>query len=72
MVGLKTFLALLVFLAPCLAFSAYRHSPVSDEYGHLYAGLCYWQFGDLKTFNFNSPLICGLGSLPAHLGGRNF
>ncbi|TWT52905.1 Dolichyl-phosphate-mannose-protein mannosyltransferase [Rubripirellula amarantea] len=50
-----------------LAVSAYRCSPVRDEFGHFYAGLQYWKYQDIETFNVNPPLIRALGTLPAFM-----
>ncbi len=49
----------------CLVWHAYRSSPVHDEFGHFYAGLAYWKYGDVQLFNVNPPLIRALGTLPA-------
>ena len=53
----------------CLAYSAVRQAPVSDEFGHFYAGLRYWQASDLTTFNVNPPLVRGAVTLPGYLAG---
>ncbi|TWT54064.1 hypothetical protein Pla22_16990 [Rubripirellula amarantea] len=50
-----------------LVVSAYRSSPVRDEFGHFYAGLQYWKHRDIETFNVNPPLIRAIGTLPAYL-----
>ncbi len=53
----------------CLVYSAWNQAPVNDEFGHFYAGLRYWQFGDKATFKVNSPLLRSLTTLPAYLAG---
>lgn len=52
-----------------LFWSAYAKAPVSDEFGHMYAGLAYLESGDTKLFNVNPPLVRSLGALPAFVGG---
>lgn len=61
----------LVFAAACLSYSAWYQAPVNDEFGHFYAGLRYWQFGDTSTFKVNSPLLRSLATLPAYLAGMS-
>ncbi|MFK7735175.1 MAG: ArnT family glycosyltransferase [Pirellulaceae bacterium] len=56
---------ILVVQSVALSICIVRYSPVNDEFGHFYAGLCYWRFADTRTFNVNSPLIRSLGTLPA-------
>ncbi len=58
-----------VVAACCLAFSAISQAPVSDEFGHFYAGLRFWQYGDTRTFMVNPPLVRGLATAPAYLAG---
>jgi hypothetical protein len=40
-----------------LAWSAYRHSPVLTEVGHLPAGISHWQFGWFDLYRVNPPLV---------------
>jgi hypothetical protein len=49
-----------------LVVNACLCSPVFDEYGHFYAGLAYWQFGNTQIFNVNPPLGRALGAIPAY------
>ncbi|TWU16004.1 hypothetical protein Poly21_32090 [Allorhodopirellula heiligendammensis] len=56
---------LLSLQSACLGWHAYRSSPVHDEFGHFFAGLAYWKYGDVQLFNVNPPLIRGLGTFPA-------
>ncbi|MCA9131227.1 MAG: glycosyltransferase family 39 protein [Planctomycetales bacterium] len=53
----------------CLLYSAIFQAPASDEFGHFYAGLRYWQLGDLETFNVNPPLLRSICTFPAYLTG---
>ena len=55
--------------ASCLCYSAFLQAPVNDEFGHLYAGLSYWQNGDKATFNVNPPLLRSIAAVPAQLLG---
>lgn len=65
---LSTFLGGLL-AASCLCYSAFFQAPVNDEFGHLYAGLSYWQNGDAATFNVNPPLLRSIAALPGRLLG---
>lgn len=60
-------MVLIAIQSTLLGWHAYRSSPVSDEYGHFYAGVQYWHHGDLHSFNVNPPLVRALGTLPAYL-----
>lgn len=66
----KKILAICVFGSSLLVCTAiFVQAPTSDEYGHLYAGLCYWQQGDTAMFNVNSPFVRSLGALPGFFWG---
>lgn len=52
-----------------LLYSAWFMAPVNDEYGHLYAGLAYWQFGDSSVFKVNPPVLRAVVAAPAYLIG---
>lgn len=64
-----------VFVAICaihmllLTINAWRLAPVSDEFGHYYAGVCLWTTGDLSIFNVNPPLVRAIGTIPAVVAG---
>ncbi len=58
-----------VIASSCLVYSAIFQAPVNDEFGHFYAGLRYWQYGDTNIFKVNSPLIRGIATLPAYGAG---
>jgi hypothetical protein len=64
-----TVLAGLLLAAGGLGYSAWYQAPVNDEFGHFYAGLRYWQFGDTQTFRVNSPWLRSMATLPAYLAG---
>ncbi len=49
----------------CLVVHAYRSSPVSDEFGHFYAGIVFWKYDDRSLFNVNPPLVRALGTMLA-------
>ncbi len=53
----------------CLVCAAIFNAPVNDEFGHFFAGLCYWQTGDTATFNVNPPLVRALATWPAFVSG---
>lgn len=55
--------------AVCLLVSAVYQSPVNDEFGHLYAGLRYWQHADSAMFNVNPPLLRSIAALPGLASG---
>ncbi|MBI2826204.1 MAG: glycosyltransferase family 39 protein [Planctomycetia bacterium] len=52
-----------------LAWSAYRHSPVMSEVGHLPAGISHWQFGRFDLYRVNPPLARMVAALPVMLAG---
>ena len=58
---------LIIVQAALLGFCVFYQAPCSDEFGHAYAGLRYWQDGDLQTFNVNPPLVRAIGALPLYL-----
>ena len=47
-----------------LAWGAYRHSPVIDEWGHLPAGLMHWREGRYDAYRVNPPLVRMVATLP--------
>jgi hypothetical protein len=47
-----------------LAWSAYRHSPVFDEWGHLPAGVSHWKHGRYDLYRVNPPLVRMVAALP--------
>lgn len=47
-----------------LAWGAYRHSPVIDEWGHLPAGLMHWREGRFDAYRVNPPLVRMVATLP--------
>ncbi len=49
-----------------LAFSAYVHSPMTDEIAHFAAGLGHWRYGDFELYNVNPPLARVVGTLPLY------
>ena len=50
-----------------LGFSAYVHSPMTDEIAHFAAGLGHWRYGDFELYNVNPPLPRLVGTLPVYL-----
>jgi len=56
--------SVLVVHATMLAWSAYRHSPVFDEWGHLPAGVSHWKHGRYDLYRVNPPLIRMIAALP--------
>lgn len=67
--GLLGRIAGVLVAACCLGYSAWYQAPVNDEFGHFYAGLRYWQYGDVETFKVIPPLLRSLATLPAYLAG---
>lgn len=59
-----TIAAMLVTHTGLLAWSAYRHSPVVSEVGHLPAGISHWQFGRFDLYRVNPPLVRMVAALP--------
>lgn len=51
----------------CLATHAVRSSPTNDEFGHLFAGIQYWEAGDKHIFNVNPPLVRAIAAISAVL-----
>lgn len=47
-----------------VAWSAYVHTPVVDEIGHLPAGLAVWRFGRTNVYNVNPPAVKAVAALP--------
>lgn len=50
-----------------LGFSAFVHSPMTDEIAHFAAGLGHWRYGDFELYNVNPPLPRLVGTLPVYL-----
>ncbi len=63
----RLLIGLLAIQAALLSFCVIYQSPCSDEFGHAYAGLRYWQTGDQESFKVNPPLIRAIGSLPFYI-----
>ena len=59
-------LALLVH-ASMLGYSAFVHSPMTDEIAHFAAGLGHWRYGDFELYNVNPPLARVVGTFPVYL-----
>ena len=59
--------AMLLSHTALLAWSAYRHSPVVAEVGHLPAGISHWQFGRFDLYRVNPPLVRMVAALPMML-----
>jgi 4-amino-4-deoxy-L-arabinose transferase-like glycosyltransferase len=55
---------LLLAHAGLLAWSAWRHSPVATEVGHLPAGISHWQSGRFDLYRVNPPLVRLVATLP--------
>ncbi|GIW97131.1 MAG: hypothetical protein KatS3mg111_0464 [Pirellulaceae bacterium] len=70
--GRRRLIALVLFLIVSggLCYSAVYQAPVYDELGHWYAGLRYWQFGDVYTFKVNPPVLRGLAALLSRPAGE--
>jgi len=47
-----------------LAWSAWRHSPVAAEYGHLPAGLSHFEIGRFDLYRVNPPLVRLVAAIP--------
>lgn len=56
--------ALLTIHSGLLAWSAYRHSPVFHEVGHLPAGISHIHFGRFELYRVNPPLVRLVAALP--------
>jgi hypothetical protein len=52
-----------------LAYSAYVHSPTSNEPAHLVAGLSHWKFGRFDLYRVNPPLVRMVAALPVMATG---
>jgi hypothetical protein len=52
-----------------LLWSATRHSPPSDEVGHLAAGLNHWRTGTFDLYRVNPPLVRLMATLPLAAAG---
>jgi hypothetical protein len=63
-VARRVLVALLLVHSSLLAYSAYVHSPVRDEPGHLVAGLSHWEFGRFDLYRNNPPLVRMIAALP--------
>ena len=57
----------LILTAILLAWSSFRHAPVTCELGHLPAGLYHWQSGHFGLYRVNPPLVRTLAALPVLL-----
>jgi hypothetical protein len=60
---------LLAVHAGLLAWAATRHSPCTDEVGHLPAGLSHWYFGRFDLYRVNPPLVRMLAAVPVACAG---
>jgi 4-amino-4-deoxy-L-arabinose transferase-like glycosyltransferase len=65
----RTLMGLLAVHTVLLAYSAYVHSPTSNEPGHLVAGLSNWRFGRFDVYCVNPPLIRMVAALPVMAAG---
>jgi 4-amino-4-deoxy-L-arabinose transferase-like glycosyltransferase len=61
--------ALLIVHVTLLAWLSVKHSPTTDEIGHLPSGLSYYEFGTFSLYKVNPPLIKAVGALPVWLAG---
>jgi hypothetical protein len=61
--------ALLAIQSGLLAWSAYIHSPVSDEIAGLPAGISHWRFGRFELTRANPPLVRMIAALPVLAAG---
>ncbi|MEQ9410854.1 MAG: hypothetical protein RIK87_24290 [Fuerstiella sp.] len=61
-------IAVLTIHAGLLSWSAAAHSPVSDELGHLAAGLSHWKLHRFELFAVNPPLVRSLATVRVALG----
>jgi hypothetical protein len=52
-----------------LIWSAYRHSPCTDEVGHLPAGVTHWHVGCFDLYRVNPPLVRMIAALSVVLAG---
>lgn len=60
--------ALLLVVHSCLlGYSAWCHSPVYNEVGHLASGLFTWQTGRFDLFRVNPPLVRAVAAAPVAL-----
>lgn len=57
-------LAMLLLQATLLAYSASVHSPMSNEIGHVPAGLSHWTYGMYDLYRVNPPLPRMVSTLP--------
>ncbi len=55
--------------ASLLAYSAWKHSPVVAEIGHLPAGMRHLQFGTFNLYAVNPPLVQTIAAIPALVVG---
>ncbi len=62
-----TLAAILLVHTLLLAWSGYRHSPVSTEVPHLPAGISHWRFARFDLFRVNPPLVRMIAALPVML-----
>jgi Dolichyl-phosphate-mannose-protein mannosyltransferase len=58
------FAVLLLVHTGLLAWSAWRHSPVLSETGHLPAGISHWQLGRFDLYRVNPPLVRLVAAVP--------
>lgn len=57
----------LLLHAILLGYSAFVHSPVTDEIAHFAAGLGHWRYGDFELYNVNPPLARVVGTFPVYI-----
>jgi hypothetical protein len=60
---------LLLTQGALLAWSAWRHSPTTDELGHLSAGISYWETGSFDVYPVNPPLVRLIAAAPVWAAG---
>jgi hypothetical protein len=67
--GVKRWLLPLVLLvhASMLGYSAFVHSPMTDEIAHFAAGLGHWRYSDFELYNVNPPLARVVGTFPVYV-----
>jgi 4-amino-4-deoxy-L-arabinose transferase-like glycosyltransferase len=56
--------AVLTLQAILLGWTAFRNSPVVDEYAHFCAGLSHWRFHSFDLYRVNPPLVRTVATIP--------
>ena len=60
-------LGVLVVHVAMLGYSAFVHSPMTDEIAYFASGIGHWRYGDFELYNVNPPLARVIGTLPVHI-----